>query len=170
MSVDPQRAICGIATVYDQRSRNGDRAWKREHFERFLAVETAVPLRLEHGPLITHHGAIRYVGVVRQLASIAYPVAGLLILAEVDDADGFGDKLLADLASLGGHSYLPSCWHLSVAAHVGEEDGEQFAWPFEISIVHTPAIEDTKILAVGSHAIDVWRLLTTEKQSHPAVA
>jgi len=85
---DPDRAICGIATVFGQPSPNDGRSWKAEQFRDFLALETAVPLRVDHGPLITSGGVIMHVGMVRRFATITYPTHALLILAEVDDAEG----------------------------------------------------------------------------------
>jgi hypothetical protein len=79
-------------------------------------------------------------------------------LAEIGEADVFGDHLLADLAGLNAYTYLPDCWGLSVGAHVAED----MVMPYEISIVHAPAFED-EVLGVGREAIKVWQLLTERR-------
>jgi hypothetical protein len=94
---DPDRTICGIATVFGQPSPNDGRSWKAEQFKDFLPLETAVPLRVDHGPLISGRGVIMSVGTVRRFAAVTWPTHGLLVLAEVDHADGFGDELLHDM-------------------------------------------------------------------------
>jgi hypothetical protein len=153
---DPYRALCGIATVFGQTSPNDGRSWKAQQFRDFLALEIAIPLRVDHGPLITSRGVIMSVGTVRQFATITYPTHGLLILAEVDDAAGFGDELLADLAAVTSQTWLPHCWGLSIAAHATEDA----ALPYEVSVTRSPALEDSKILGVGGRAISTWQMLT----------
>jgi hypothetical protein len=107
---DPDRAICGIATVFGQPCPNDGRSWKAEQFRDFLALETAVPLRVDHGPLITGRGVIMSVGMLHQFATVTWPTHGLLILAEVDDANGFGDELLHDIAAVKTQTWLPHAW------------------------------------------------------------
>ena len=159
MIKDPNRAICGIATVFGQPSPNDGRSWKAEQFKDFLAMETAVPLRVDHGPLITSRGVIMSVGMVRQFATVTYPTHGLLILAEVNDAAGFGDELLADLAAVTSQTWPPHCWGLSIAAHATEDA----ALPYEVSVTRSPALEDSKILGVGEQAMSTWRMLTERR-------
>jgi hypothetical protein len=155
--VNPERAICGLATIYGQRSANGDPAWSAEQFADFVASGFGVPVRLSHGPLITSRGAIRFIGAARKFVSVVYPTPGLLMLAELDDDPaGFNDELLADLSALNGHQYLPSCWGLSLGVTYTDE----LAWPYEVSICHEPAHEDAKILAVGAEAVRTWELLS----------
>jgi hypothetical protein len=152
---DPDRAICGFATVFGVRSPNDGRVWKPDRFRDFLALETAIPLRFNHGPLITPRGAI--LGMVRRFATVTYPTHGLLVLAKVDDdAANFGNELLADLAAVTSMTYLPPAWHLSIAARVADDA----ALPYEISVTQSPAHEDAKILAVGEDALSTWTLLT----------
>jgi hypothetical protein len=127
---DPNRAICGIATVFGQPSPNDRRIWKVEHFRRFLDLEIGIPLRIEHGPLITNSGVIRYLGTVRRFAVVEYPVPGLLVLAEMDDIPELED-LLADLVAITTQRWLDPAWGMSLAAHVLAEDGT--AKPFEVS-------------------------------------
>jgi len=147
---DPERAICGIATAFGQPSPNDGRSWKAEQFRDFLALETAVSLRVDHGPLITNRGMIMSVGMVRQFATVTWPTHGLLIMAEVDDAGGFGDELLRDIAAVTTQTWLPHGWGLSVAAH-------------EVSVTRSPAFEDAKILGVGEQAMSTWRMLTERR-------
>ena len=126
--------------MFGQPCPNDGRSWKAEQFRDFLALEAAVPLRVDHGPLITSRGVIAKVGMVRQFAAVTYPTHGLLILAEVDDAAGFGDELLADLAAVTSQTWPPHCWGLSIAAHATEDA----ALPYEVSVTRSPALEDSK--------------------------
>jgi hypothetical protein len=59
---DPSRLLCGIATVFGQPNPNDRRIiYRPEHFQRFLDLEIGIPLRIEHGPLVTNRSCIRYV-------------------------------------------------------------------------------------------------------------
>jgi hypothetical protein len=156
---DPDRAIVGIATVFGQPSPNDGRSWKAEQFKDFLALETAIPLRVDHGPLITGRGVIAHVGVVRRFATVTYPTHGLLIMAEVDHAQGFGDELLADVAAVCSQTWLPHAWGLSLGALVAEHA----VLPYEVSVTGSPAFEDAKILGVGEQALSTWTMLTERR-------
>jgi hypothetical protein len=161
MKIDPGRAIVGLATCYNTPCPNDGRVWTAEMFQDFLDLETAIPLRLNHGPAIVRNPrgsnhVVAYIGMVRLFASVVYPTPGLLILAEVDEGE-FGDELLADLAALNDLRTLPHCfWGPSVGAHATED----MVVPYEVSVVHTPAFEDARILGVGTEAIERWSLLS----------
>jgi hypothetical protein len=115
---DPNRAICGISTVFGQPNPNDRRIiYRPEHFQRFLDLEIGIPLRLEHGPLITNWGVIRYIGKVRRFAVVEHPVAGLLVLGEIDDIPELED-LLADLVAITTQRWLDPAWGMSLGAHV----------------------------------------------------
>jgi hypothetical protein len=159
VKLDVDRCIVGLATCYDVPSLDNGRVWSREQFRTFVDLETAVPLRLNHGPLISHSGVIAYIGKAVRFAHVTYPVPGLLCLAVLDkDSFGYNDELLADLANLGDLIRLPSCWGLSIGGLVSED--QSIVWPHEISIVHQPAYEDARIFAVGPTALDYWQTLT----------
>jgi hypothetical protein len=113
-------------------------------------------LRVDHGPLINSRGVIMNVGVVRGVAEISNTVNGLLILAEIDHAEGYGDGLLHDIRSILSQTWLPAVWGLSIAAHVTEDT----VLPYEISLTKRPAYENAKVLGVGEEALDTWNLLT----------
>jgi hypothetical protein len=153
----PGRVICGIGTVYGVPSPNDGRSWSAAQFQQFLELETAVALRVDHGVLVNSSGVIASVGMVRRFASITYPVPGLLILAEIHKAEGFGDQLLSDLTLMTQQSWLPQTWGLSVGALLAEDGA---VWPYEFSICRRPAFSDCKILGVGVEAMNVWDLLT----------
>jgi hypothetical protein len=155
--MNPSRALCGLATTYGQPSANDGRVWAPEHFAEFIECEVGIPLRVDHGPLLNSRGVIANVGIVRRFASVTYPRPGLLILAEVSSAEGFGDQLLADLTLMTQQSWLPPSWSLSVGALVYDES---VAIPHEISIVNRPAYSDARILSAGEDAIETWSLLT----------
>jgi hypothetical protein len=157
MIINPDRALIGLATVFGVRSPHDGRIWYRHNFEAFLALGVAIPLRLEHGSLISGSGVIKYVGTARHFRAVTYPADSLLVLAELDDdAVGFGDELLADLDSMINMSYLPPGWAFSIGANCVDD----MVVPFEISVTQSPAFPDAKILAVGPDAIDAWTLLT----------
>jgi hypothetical protein len=155
----PGRVICGIATVYGQPSPNDGRSWSAAQFQQFLELETAIPLRVDHGPLFNSHGVIAHVGMVRRFASVTYPVTGLLILAEVHDAEGYGDQLLHDIEVQLSQTWLPAGWAFSVGALVTDE----IVMPHEISVTRSPAYADARILGVGADAMNVWDLLTEQQ-------
>src|SRR3954451_468105 len=95
---------------------------------------------------------IANVGVVRRFASVTLPVPGLLILAEVHSAEGYGDQLLSDLTLMCQQVWLPPSWSLSVGALVTED----MVVPHEISIVNRPAFPDARIFGVREEAMSVW--------------
>jgi hypothetical protein len=155
---DPNRAICGIATVFGQPNPNDRRIiYRPEHFQRFLDLEIGIPLRIEHGPLVTNRSCIRYIGTVRRFAVVEHPVPGLLVLGEIDDIPELED-LLADLVAITTQRWLDPAWGMSLGAHVLAEDGT--AKPFEVSLSQSPAFPDAKIISVGERAISTWDLLT----------
>jgi hypothetical protein len=152
---DVGRVICGVCTVFGQRAPNGV-YWEADQFAEFLDLSTAIPLRVDHGPLINSRGVIANVGIVRYFAEIKYPMHGLLCLAEIDHAEGYGDALLADIAALTSQAWLPAGWGLSLGALYTSE----IAMPYEISVTRSPAFEDCKVLGAGERAIESWILLT----------
>ena len=158
--MNPDRALCGLGTTYGQPSANDGRVWTHEHFAEFIECEVGIPLRVDHGPLLNSRGVIANVGVVRRFASVTYPAPGLLILAEVSPAEGYGDQLLADLTLMCRQTWLPPSWSLSIGALVYDES---IAVPIETSIVNRPAYEDARIFAVGREAQATWDLLTEQR-------
>jgi hypothetical protein len=153
---DLDRTICGVATVYGQRRRDGRAGFSAQQFQDFLDLQIAIPLRVDHGPLVNSHGVIMNVGVARHFTEIKYPTDGLLCLAEVDHAEGYGDSLLADIAAITAQTWLPKCWGLSIAAHVTED----LVLPYEVSVTRSPAYAEALILGVGEDAIESWILLS----------
>jgi hypothetical protein len=131
---DVRRTICGIATEFGVRARNGV-FWKADQFKDFLDCATTLPLRVDHGPIIDSRGCIMNVGVVRYFEEIKYPTHGILALAEVDHAEGYGDQLLSDIAAITSQVWLDRCWGLSLAAHYTDE----IAVPYECSVTRSPA-------------------------------
>jgi hypothetical protein len=96
LMMNPDRLVCGLATVFGTRTRGG-RIWYREEFDAWLnSGVTAVPLRLDHGPVFDIHGAITNIGAAREFAVVNQPVHGLLTLVELDQG-GWQDSLLRDI-------------------------------------------------------------------------
>jgi hypothetical protein len=158
---DPSRAVTGLATVFDVRSRTGN-AWSVDHFDLVLGLELPVPLMLDHGPLIASWGFVDSVGMVERFGAVEYPTPGLLILAEIGDADGYGDAILRDIAKSLSFEYFAPVWSFSVG---GLWDGEDQVILREVSLTKTPAYSDAKVLSVGESAVETWELLTEKKVS-----
>jgi hypothetical protein len=157
MFANPDRAICGVAARFDVRSASDGRVLTAAMFERFIALQAGVPLRLSHGPLLTRKGAIRHIGKIRKFAAISHPIPGLLVLGEIDDIPEV-EELLGDLRLMCSQTLLPPAWGFSIGAHIAAE--EELAWPFEVSLTLDRADHDAKLLAVGAEAITTFALLT----------
>jgi hypothetical protein len=127
------------------------------HFEQFLDSEIGVPLLVDHGPLINSWGVTPSVGTARWFAPVTYPVTGLVCLAELDYADGWGDSLLHDIDSIRRQRWLPAACGMSIGAFI-EDD---VVLPIEVSLTRTPAFEDARVFAVGVDAMATWELLTS---------
>lgn len=97
-TVDVDRLVCGIATCFDTRSANNN-LWSRSQWQEWLDLESALPVLWNHGPLISSRGVIATIGTAGRFAPIDYPVDGLLVLAEIHRAEGYGDSVLAELRS-----------------------------------------------------------------------
>jgi hypothetical protein len=112
--VNPDRAIVGLGTLFG-RMAYGGALLSAAQFEDFLRLETAIPLRVDHGPLINSRGEIADAGMVRRFAVVEYPINGLLCLGEIEDAAGFGDQLLSDIECMLSQEWLPAGWGMSLA-------------------------------------------------------
>jgi hypothetical protein len=147
MVMDHDRAVCGIATCFDVRSKNGSE-WSAADFDTFLTDGLAVPLLYDHG-LADGWGLTPPLGVARLFEPVSYPIPGLLVLAEVQWADGFGDAILRDIRSVLSQTWLPAAWSFSIGARICE-DGQ--LWLEEVSLTRKPAFADARILACGPDA------------------
>lgn len=136
MRMDHDRLVCGLATAFDVPDGNGGEPWSADQFQDFVDAGYPVPLLLNHERPINSWGLTPSVGTARKFAAVEYPVKGLLCLAEVDYADGWGDSILRDVGKALSQEYLPSVWGFSVAAKT-LEDGQM--WPVEVSITRKPA-------------------------------
>jgi hypothetical protein len=158
--IDANRAVVGIAVSFGPSRSGWD--YQPEQFDRWLALEMGLGMRIDHGPVIDHRGAIRYVGRWVAFAEVRTPVHGLLCLGEIADDEstrGFGSQLLHDLKLIMHQQVLPrDYWGLSIACHLDEET--QSVLPFEVSLTRDPACPDAAILGVGPEAVDRWHLLT----------
>jgi hypothetical protein len=152
-----ERLGVGIATCFGVRSHDGH-LWHREEFDAWLALEAAVPLRVDHAVLaIESNGTfIRDVGAARMFCPVTRPVDGLLTLAEIDQGP-WGDALLEDLLlHQERQPWLPG-WGMSLGAlHIRGEAG----LPFELSLTTQPGFADARVLGVGPQAQATWDLLT----------
>ena len=156
MNADPSRLVCGLATCFGVRSHDG-RLFRREEFDAWLRLESAVPLRVDHAPLAieTNGTFILDVGVARRFCPVHRPVDGLLTLAEIDQGP-WGDALLEDLLlHQDRQPWLPG-WGMSLGAlHIRG----LAALPFELSLTTQPGFADARVLGVGPQAQATWDLL-----------
>ena len=150
--MDHDRLVVGIATCFDVRSKNGFE-WSAQQFQEFLDHGVPVPLLFEHEPIVVSSGFIPQIGLARRFEPVSYPVRGLLCLAEVQWADGWGDQVLQDIKSVLSQQWLPSAWGFSIGAAIGET-GE--IWIEEVSITRKPGFADARILACGPDALQTW--------------
>jgi hypothetical protein len=71
---------------------------------------------------------------------VEYPINGLLCLAEVGDAAGFGDQVFRDIGHMLQQEWLPHGWGMSIAYSTA--DG--IVWPYEVSLTRSPQFWDAK--------------------------
>jgi hypothetical protein len=152
--VNPDRQIVGVATLFGQRAHGGT-LWHPEEFERWLAMEMGIPVRLDHGAILDSSGGILDIGRAGPFAIIERPVHGLLALLELDPGD-WQDAILRDVEQHLESPYLKP-YGLSIGAH--RIRGE-VALPYELSITQSPGFPDALVLGVGTQAQAVWSLLT----------
>jgi hypothetical protein len=154
--MNPDRMIVGVATCFGVRAHNGT-FWRRDMFDPWLRLDgQAVPLRVDHAPLIGNGGVLLNVGAARRFAAIKEPVNGLLALCEVADGP-WGDAILEDVARhLEGPEWPPS-YGFSIGAKF--IPGE-IVLPFELSLTLEPGFSQALVLDVGPQSQDVWDALT----------
>jgi len=156
-----ERAVCGLGVVFYVRSENGGR-YRPEQFARFASLGLAVPLAVDHEPVLTGRGTAGPVGTVRGSALLdvtsSHP-AGLLLLAEVDPGAA-GDALLR-LVARGLDPWSGAApWGLSFGGAL-DEAGEAAVGEFSLTL--RPALPSARVLGVGRRALAAWELLTGER-------
>jgi hypothetical protein len=114
-----------------------------------------LPLQLDHGPIFNSWGVTDRLGYARRFAVVSYPVSGLLCLAGIEHADGWGDGLLHDITSILRQRWLPAAWGMSIGCRVAENA----VLPHEVSLTKRSAFADTRLLAVGADAMSTFELL-----------
>jgi hypothetical protein len=141
-----ERTIVGLATCFNQPPQGG-RPWHAENFRDFLddRYPSAVPLRVDHGPLVSRRGVIANIGVAHTFAAVTVPVPGLLCLAEVEEAGGLGDWLLHDIDLMLQQRWLPAGWGMSLGANQLDD----IVIPFEVSMTRSLAFEDALVWPPG---------------------
>jgi hypothetical protein len=157
---DPSRAIVGLATCFGTPTRDGKKAWDAQHFDLVCGLEMPVPLRLDHGYVFGNGRAVDSLGTVERFVVVDYPIPGLLILAEVGDAAGFGDSILRDIQKSLSFEYFDPTWNFSVGALW---DGEDQVIIREVSLTKNPGYADARLLAAGEEAIELFGLLTEKR-------
>jgi hypothetical protein len=159
-TIDPSRALAGIATCFDTPTRDGQKAWSAQHFDLVCELEMQVPLRLNHGPVFGNGRVVESLGTVERFVAVDYPIPGLLILAEVGVADGFGDSILRDIKRSLGFEYFNPTWSFSVGALW---DGEDQVIIREVSLTKNPGYTDARLLAAGPEAVELFDMLTEKR-------
>jgi hypothetical protein len=152
--VNADHQIVGVATIFGQRAYGGT-MWQPEEFERWLAMEMGLPVRLDHGAILDSRGGILNIGRAGPFAVIRRPVFGLLACLELDEGP-WQDALLEDIRQHLESPYLRP-YGLSIGAH--RLRGE-VCLPYEISITQQPGFAQALILGIGEQAQAVWSLLT----------
>lgn len=153
--LNPARAVVGLA-------RRLDDEYRPEHLREFLDLGVAVPMRLDHGPLILANGTfIQYLGQWRRAAVVegdGVRPTGLIVLGEVDDGP-YGDAALVALND------EPGTWGLSWGISLDHDERGQVeqVMPFEVSLTTRPKNPDSLVIASGPRAVGVWELLTGER-------
>jgi len=160
--VNPERLICGLATVFDAPSANGGGYWQAHHFADFVKSCMAVKMLDSHRPPI---GDDEVLGSWRAFAVVeaGSTPAGLLTIGEFGHS-AYGQARLNELSASNAPWGDPKpweAWGLSVTAGDVSEAGDGTRrWLTEVSLTTKPAYADARVLGVGPYAGDVWRLLT----------
>jgi hypothetical protein len=82
-------------------------------------------------------------------------------LGEIDYADGWGDRILADIDSILRQRWLPAVWGFSIGGLTAE--GKVLIE--EVSLTCNPAHPDARVLAIGADALSTWELLSEAPRS-----
>jgi hypothetical protein len=155
------RLLVGLATVFDQPGLDGTPPWPASAFRRFVALETAIPLKVGHQSVAAIYSSGQVVTSVGRAFDFAIvPEAstppGLLALARLDEG-GLGDSLLGEIRR-GLKPWAERRWALSVGGWEYDGHHGHLVLPRELSLTQTPAYPDALILAVGADAARVFEL------------
>jgi len=142
--VNPNLAVAGFCTVFDEPSVDGRPAERRADFEWFPAFFDELPLRVDHHLIVTSSGAYN-AGKVSRFAIVdgAAPVpTGVLCLAFCDD-NSIGRSVFEAVVR-------GDLWALSLGGNGRAE----------ISLTGKPAYTNCRVVGWGMDALRAWELLT----------
>lgn len=163
--MNPERAVIGLATVFDAPDTNDGTVWRGAQFADFAAADMGVEMRDEHR---TPMDAAERLGTWRSFAVLTSgsTPAGLLALGDFGHSPHAEARLSVLRESF--EAFDPwrerAQWGLSVkAADVSDRHDGSRMWLSEVSLTTKPAHTDARVLGVGQYALDVWELLTGRK-------
>ena len=141
--MNPDLAVAGFCTVFDEPSVDGRPAERRADFEWFPAFFGELPLRVDHHLIVTSSGAYN-AGKVSRFAIVdgAAPVpTGVLCLAFCDD-NSIGRSVFEAVVR-------GDLWALSLGGNGRAE----------ISLTGKPAYTNCRVVGWGMDALRAWELL-----------
>lgn len=157
--MNPERAIVGLATVFDAPDRNEGTIWRAHQFADFVAERPGVEMRHEHRQPMD---ASERLGTWRAFALVPQGSTppGLLALGSF----GYSPSAEGRLANL-RESFNPwhgrRGWGLSVkAGDVSDDEDGSRMWLEEVSLTRKPAYPMARVMGIGQYALDVWEMLT----------
>lgn len=169
--MNPERAVVGLVTVFEEPDINEGEVWRSWQFADFVSAQIGVPMLLEHRDEADPLSA-GILGTWRTFATLAAGTtpAGLLGLGELGHSPIAEDLLRRLAEQLDPWRNGPE-FGLSVTAFdASEVEDRSRMWVKEVSLTTRPAHPMAKVLGVGPYALDVWRLLTgTEPPTVAAV-
>lgn len=154
--MNPERLICGLATVFGQRHPGGV-VWQARHFGKFVDSGHTVPMWIDHRePVLAGENVGTWVAFAA-VGKSSTP-AGLLAIGEFANSPA-GEGHLEEARSANPWGGEP-LWGLSVqAADISDDESGRW-WLRELSLTRKPIHDNARVLGVGPYAGDVWRLLT----------
>jgi hypothetical protein len=159
--VNPERLVCGLATLFDVPAGDDGLTWRAADFADFVSAGAGVPMLVDHRlPLEPSEALGTWFGFA-VLAEGTTP-AGLLAIGEFGHTPA-GEGWLRMLGETvrWWDPRDPPPWGLSVRAGDASEAGDgSRRWLTEVSLTRKPAWSDARVLGVGEHAASVWELLT----------
>lgn len=151
---DPTRQLCGLAATFP-----GTIGWDASAFKPWLGLGLGLPLRADHGVVITPAGVTTTVGRTLDAVLIeesSTTPAGLLVLAELD-AGPFGAAVLEAASNC-----RPGDRRIGLSLgfrYVGEDGEIESVLPTELSVTPSPADPMALTIGVGRQAGAAWELL-----------
>ena len=142
--MNPDLAVAGFCTVFDEPSVDGRPAERREDYELFPDFFNELPLRVDHHLIVTSFGAYN-AGKVSRFAIVdgVPPVPyGVLCLAFCDQSS-IGRSVFEAVAR-------GDLWAFSLGGN----------GTAEVSLTGRPAYTNCRVVGWGTDALRAWELLT----------